>query len=240
MRTDLSIIDTLNPLKKNAFIIIVCSILGLSIGGIVTFFTLDAKYAAKTQVAVTLSQDSENNIESNNISSDLEMINTYKELVKGDIVVQEVSENLNKEYGLSINEDKLRNEISVSQADDSLLLSITATSLHPYESERVANTTAEVFKEEAKNIMNVDKISIISKARAKISPVFPNHKINLLIGTIIGMSIGIFVSFILELFDRKIRSEDFLSEGLGLANLGNVSTMDIKVSNKKRKYKLFS
>ena len=69
-------------------------------------------------------------------------------------------------------------------------------------------------------MLNVDKISIISNAEASSSPVSPNNKFNLAIGLVIGVIIGIGIAFLLELLDRTVKDDKFVTETLGFTILG--------------------
>ena len=56
--------------------------------------------------------------------------------------------------------------------------------------------------------MNVDKISIISGAVANTTPVSPNNKLNLVIGLVLGMMVGVGLAFLFELLDRTVKDEN--------------------------------
>lgn len=84
------------------------------------------------------------------------------------------------------------------------MFSIQATSTNAVTAQQIANTTSQVFQENAKDVMNVDKISIISGAVANTTPVSPNNKLNLVIGLVLGMMVGV-VAFLFELLDRTVK-----------------------------------
>ena len=76
--------------------------------------------------------------------------------------------------------------------------------------------------------MNVDKISIISSAVASTTPVSPNNKLNLAIGLVLGIMVGVGLAFLLELLDRTVKDDKFVTETLELTILGTVPQMTQK------------
>ena len=97
--------------------------------------------------------------------------------------------------------------------------------------QQIANTTSQVFQENAKDVMNVDKISIISGAVANTTPVSPNNKLNLVIGLVLGMMVGVGLAFLFELLDRTVKDEKYVTDTLGFPILGTVPEMSAKELN---------
>ena len=86
--------------------------------------------------------------------------------------------------------------------------------------------------------MNVDKISIISGAVANTTPVSPNNKLNLVIGLVLGMMVGVGLAFLFELLDRTVKDEKYVMDTLGFPILGTVPEMsakDLNASIRKKK-----
>ena len=175
---------------------------------------------------VTLPQTETTN--ANDVNTNLQMINTYKELVTGDLVINEVKNQLESEYGIDKSVPELKDSIEVTQSQNSLMFSIKATDTSSVYAANIANTTALVFQENAKDVLNVDKISIISNAQASTAPVSPNNKINLAIGLVLGLIVGVGIAFILELLDRTVKDDKFVTENLGFTILGTVPQMSQK------------
>ena len=83
--------------------------------------------------------------------------------------------------------------------------------------------------------MNVNNVSIISKAREIKKPIFPKKGISLLAGALVGIILGMFLALLSEFNDKTISTTDFIEEDLGLINLGTISDIDMQTISKQIK-----
>lgn len=231
MEQTISIKQLFELLRKRIGLIILGGLAGLLISGLLAFFILTPKYSSQAQLVVTLPQTETTN--ANDVNTNLQMINTYKDIITGDLVTKEVSEKLSSEYGIKMNTNDLKESIKVEQNQNSQMFSIIATSKSPREAANISNTTAEIFKANAKDVLNVDRISIISQAVASSSPVFPNKKLTIAAGLLLGLMLGVFLAVALELLDRTVKESKTLTDEFGLTLLGNVPELTQKELNAK-------
>ncbi|MEI5993373.1 YveK family protein [Candidatus Enterococcus mansonii] len=226
MEETISLQELVGVLKKRIGLIIVSMFLGLGIAGILTYFVITPKYSSQAQLIVRLPQNETTNV--NDINGNLQMINTYKDLIKSDTVMAEVQQRMKTEHQNDLSIEELGASVSVNQSQNSQMFSIVSKVTDPVVAQNIANQTALVFQEQAKDMLNVDKITIISSATANVNPVSPNDKLNLLIGLALGIMAGIALAFILELFDKTIKDDRFVEEELGFTILGVVPNMTAK------------
>ncbi|MEI5989605.1 hypothetical protein A5881_001098 [Enterococcus termitis] len=231
MEETISLQELIGVLKKRVGLIIVSMFLGIGVAGILTYFVITPKYSSQAQLIVRLPQNETTNV--NDINGNLQMINTYKDLIKSDTVMTEVQQRMKTEHDNDLSVESLGASISVNQSQNSQMFSIVSKVTDPVVAQNIANQTALVFQEQAKDMLNVDKITIISAATANVNPVSPNDKLNLMIGLALGVMFGIAVAFILELFDKTIKDDSFVEEELGFTILGVVPNMTAKELNAK-------
>lgn len=216
-------------LKKRMLLIFSMMILGVVALAGVTFFLITPKYGTDTQLVVQSNQETLTNA---NLQSDLTgnvmMVNTYKDLIKSDVVLDQVSLQLAKENGIQYTSNELNKMISVTQSQNSQMFSIRVISINAKEAMEIANKTAMIFKEKAVEILKVDKVSIISPAKLKTTPVSPNKKLNLLIGAVIGLILGVMLVFLLEFLDKTVKDTKFIENELELPILGEISVLSNK------------
>lgn len=231
MEETVSLQEIFGILKKRIWLILISMFLGIGLAGLVTFFVITPKYSSQAQLIVRLPQTESANV--NDINANLQMITTYKDLIKSDTVMNEVQQQMKHEFQTEITIAALRASIEVSQSQNSQMFSIISTGTNGIMAQNIANQTALVFQEKAKDMLSVDKITIISSAVTNSTPVSPNNNLNLLIGTLLGLMMGIGVAFVLELFDKTIKDDRFIEEELGFTVLGVVPNMTGKELNTK-------
>jgi len=233
---EISLIELFGILKKRMGWIINATLLGLLLAAVFTFFVATPTFSSTTQLLVNRTQQTEV-IQQSDINTNLQLINTYKDIVRGPVILDEVREILN----LSESHSSLSDRISVSNQDNSQVFSIQVTDENPNNAAIIANTTATVFQENLDEIMNVDNITIISQAEPNLNPVSPNNTLNLAIGLVLGAMVGIGLVFLFEFLDNTVKDERFITEELGWTSLGRISEMtadelsaDTKAAHNKR------
>ncbi|MDT2813660.1 Wzz/FepE/Etk N-terminal domain-containing protein [Vagococcus carniphilus] len=228
MEETISLQEIVTLLKKKAVLILSMFFIGIGISALTTFMVITPKYSATSQLIATSQSKDNTNANTDSINSNLMMINTYKDFIKGRVVTEAAREQLEKEIGFKGTADDIKNMIAVEQTQQSQMFSIVVTSENPEEAATVANVVSDIFKKEAKEYTDADKVSVISKAEMPINPVSPNKKINLAIGGILGLIIGIGLSLLSQLFNRTVKSIDYMSDQLNIPILGSIPLMDDK------------
>lgn len=217
-------------LLKHVKTIVITVIVTLFIFVIGLFVVIKPKYQSTAEIIVSqkLDKNAQAAEQQQIQSTDLQLVNTYKSILDS----QTIGNAVKKEVG-----SKLYNQstLDVSTDANSQVIGISVTSHNPQEAARIANITADVFKRKIKNIMNVNNVSIISKATQNKNPVFPKKSLGLLLGLIVGMLLGAMFALIKEYNDKTISERDFITDDLNITDLGVVSDIDTKNISKKFK-----
>lgn len=234
MEETISLREIFNILKKRFALIVAMTFVGLGAAGIMTFFVITPEYSSRAQLIVTLPQNTTGTPTVNDVNTNLQMINTYTELITSDRVIDAVQQTLAEDYNYDLSTEDLRNAISVVQnTDNSLMFYIQANTQDAVMSQNIANVTAETFQTNASEVLNntIDQISIISNAVAEMTPVSPNNMMNLAVGLVLGLILGVGLAFLYELLDRTVKDDKFISDSLGFTVLGVVPNMTEKELN---------
>ena len=195
--------------KKRLWIIIVITLLA-GIGGYL--------YSLKSN---TLLYESSRNII---ISANAEMMKTLQVLIRDSSVQEKVGEKL----GLDRSAEALANQISIQSLDNSQVVKITVIDTNPRLAADIANTTAEVYKEEIPKILNFNNVRILKKAKINPNPINDNQNRSLFIAIVFGMLTGIGLAFFLDSLDETVKSENDVENYLGLPVLGHISKINKK------------
>lgn len=201
---------------------VVCTLLAV----IVTFFLITPQYSASTELLVNRKQSSDANVQWNQVQTDVQMINTYKDLITKPVIMDSVAKKINNGSNQKLSDTDIAEMISVSNNQNSQVFSVTAKADNAYTAADIANTTAQTFQNKAPKIMSgTDNVSIISEAKPNLTPVSPKKNLNVLIGLVLGVLLGVGIAFVRELMDKTVKEESFLTEELGLTSLGIVNNI---------------
>lgn len=220
MEEEISLVEMFNILKKRFGMIACFSLFGLIIASIFTFFIATPMYNSTTQLLVNRTQTNEV-IQQSDINTNVQLINTYKDIIKGPVILNDAREILD----IDSTQSSLSSQIEITSENNSQVFSLTVTDSNPYSAANIANTVASIFQEKIDEIMNVDNVTIISEAVPNINHISPNTSLNLVIGFILGIVLGVGAAFLLEFLDKSVKEDKFIVEDLNWTNLGKISEM---------------
>ncbi|ARQ04101.1 Capsular polysaccharide type 8 biosynthesis protein cap8A [Macrococcoides caseolyticum] len=222
MEEVIDISKVLNLLKKNWKFIVGLSLLGALLAAAISFFLIKPTYSASTQILVN-SKDDKTQFELQANQTDLQLINTYNEIIKSPVILDNVAKNLN------ISND-LASKISVSNSTQSKVITISATSKNYKDAAKIVNETARVFSKEVGKIMKTDNVTVLTKADEdlKPSPVKPKPLLNTLIGLILGLLLALAITLLNNMLDKRIKTEEQVKVILDLPVFGTIPHFDDK------------
>lgn len=223
MEETISLKELLQTLQKRLGLIAVITITAVLISGIVSYFFLTPIYQASTQLLVNQSKSEQSVYSPSEVQTNLQLINTYNVIIKSPAILDIVAAELESDMTAS----QLNGKIVVQSEKDSQVVNISVQDPNAATAAKIANKTAEVFKKEIVNIMNVDNVSILAKATVADHPVpiKPNPQLNIAIALVVGLMLGVGFSFLLEYLDNTIKTEQDIEKILELPVLGVVSTI---------------
>ncbi|CAJ1226770.1 YveK family protein [Lactiplantibacillus xiangfangensis] len=213
-------------LRKHVIAIIVAMCAGGVLAAAVTYLVMQPKYESTAMVLVNRKQTAVGQ-QYNDLQTDLQMINTYKDIITKDVVLRPVRENLLKKSVVVGSTAELAKAISVTNNQNSQVMSVTAKADDPYTARSIVNETAEVFRTKITTIMtNAKNVSIISKGTLNKTAVSPRKEINIAVGLLAGLVIGVLFAFLRELTDRTVKDSSFITDTLELPLLGTITDID--------------
>ena len=196
--------------KKRFWIVALITIIAVVVSGVISFFMLNPVYEAKSTLIVNTEKNEETQMitgDQFNVTQKLAV--TYGEIIKSRSV-------LDDEYG-----DLVKN-VTVSPVKDTQIISISVQDTNKEKARDIANEIPKVFKKEAKRITKANDIQVIDKAILPQNPIKPNKMMNMAIAAVLGAMIGLFVVFLIEYLDNKLKTPQDIEKHLGLSVLGVV------------------
>lgn len=127
-----------------------------------------------------------------------------------------------KSYSVSASE--LASAVSVTTTTSSQVLTLSATAETPAKAQAIANAVAKEFKEQIPKIMDVNNVTIVAEA-PKGTKSFSKVSLITAIGVLAGLVISLLIIIIKDLSDTTVREDSFMTNELGLTNLGEIASI---------------
>ena len=211
-------------IKKRFWIIALITVIAAVVSGIISFFMLKPVYEAKSTLIVNTEKNEETQmITGDQFSVTQKLAVTYGEIIKSRAVLEDVIKNLklDNEY------EDLANKVTVSPVKDTQIISISVQDTNKQKARDIANEIPKVFEKEAKRITKANDVQVIDKATLPKNPIKPNKVMNVLIAFVLGTMIGLFVVFLIEYLDNKMKTPQDIEKHLGLSVIGVIPNEDI-------------
>ena len=212
-------------IKKRFWIIALITVVAMVVSGVISFFMLSPVYESKSTLIVNTEKSEETQmITGDQFSVSQKLAVTYGEIIKSRAVLESVISNLklDSEY------EDLVEKITVSPVKDTQIISISVQDTNPKKARDIANEIPKVFEKEVKRITKANDIQVIDKAILPENPIKPNKMMNVAIAAVLGMMIGLFVVFLLEYLDNKIKTPQDVEKHLDLPILGVIPNEKIE------------
>jgi capsular polysaccharide biosynthesis protein len=228
MNEKVKIKDFLQILKKRMSIIIITPICIIGVIIISSMYLMEPTYQYSTQVlAGSLGPENpEGSI--NRVQENRQLVLSYMDIIDSPYIMIGVKEELNLKHSSY----ELIKQVSVTNRDNSQIITIFVKDSNPELAKAIAQTVAKQSISKFKDYAGVNQISILndSEEMKEAELLFPKPKFIIAISIIIGIFAGICLALLREYFDDAAYSDQDI-ERLGLPVLGRVNL------NAKRKYK---
>ena len=202
--------------------IILFIILFAILGAVYTIGFITPEYTSSTTLVLATSQngaskqDETNSITTTDVTLNSKLVSTYSELVKSKKVLRKVISNL----GIDVNEEKLRNSISVSSVKDTELIEITVSNENPNYAQKIANEIAKVFSEE------VNDIHVVDEAEVSETPSNINVSKNMVLFAFAGAIISVIYVLVGNMLDTTVKSSEEIEKNYGIPVLASIPLIE--------------
>lgn len=173
-------------------------------------------YASRAKLYVVNKQSQ--NITSSDMSVSTYLARDFAEIIVDDIVLDKVSEALDGKYTTN----QLKSILEIEIPESTRIISVTAFSPNAEDSKRIVDSICTVSQNTLVEIMDLDKIEILSEGKISKNPSTPVISNNLFTGLITGILISVSVVFIIYSLDNKISSSNDVEKYLGITVLATI------------------
>lgn len=211
-------------------IIILCIFIFAIIGIIYVNFIIVPMYHSSTTLILVSNDNSKNStMLQSEVTLNKNLVATYSEIVKSRTVLTKVIDELHLDTDVA----NLSNQITVTSVENTEIIKIEVSDESAEKAQKIAKTTAEVFKDEVQKIYNLTNVSVVDKAYLAEKPYNINPIKQLTIFTCAGIVAGAFILFLIFYFDTSIKSSEEIEEKLSLPVVGKVVLVETKRGRRK-------
>lgn len=203
--------DYVRILHKNWALILASVILGLAIGGAITFLTKPT-YKSTTQLYVSVQTEGAATGELvQGTTFARQAVASYVDVVNTALVLDPVIEDL----GLDLTPAELASKVSASTPLNTVLIDITATDTDPDRAARIANATGTSLADAVQETLEAPKgtataspvqVTVVQPAAVPVAPSSPNTGLNLTLGALLGLAVGIAFAVLRTVLDTRIHT----------------------------------
>lgn len=218
--------DYLRALKRSWLIVLSCLLIGAAIGFTIAANTVPRYQASTTMfVGVTPSDGGSWNL-TNSSNYARQAANSYAQIIRTELVLEPVAEAL----GIDTDAAALAGRISASAPLNTQNIEVTVTDRNPVLAAQIANEITQQFAtvvaEELEGSPGEDdslvRIEVIQPAITPASPSAPNRTINIALGALLGLAVGVGIALLRQILDTRIQSVDEATSATGLPLLGAI------------------
>jgi succinoglycan biosynthesis transport protein ExoP len=217
--------DYIRILRKSWVIIVTAILLGLAIGSLFSILATP-KYQASTKVFVSVQSAGTiaDLTQGSNFSQN--QVKSYADVIETPAVLQPVIDSLK----LNTTAQDLAKAVSATTSAGTVVVEIGVTDPSPARAAQIANSIAESFESTVNQLVPVDatgtspvKITVLQQALVPTVPVEPNTRLNLAVGALIGLIVGLGIAILRYTLDTKIRNERDVETVTPLPILGGIA-----------------
>ena len=196
------------------------------LGIVYTYAIVTPKYEAETSLIVQVDVQSSGTSEQSAIYVAQNLIETYKEFVVSNLVLNSVLDDvtdLPEGYNLT----NLKNSISISSSSSALIIRISVTNEDPELAAELANqmigNSIQIANDDTSGyVLLQNKLKVLDPAVVPASPSTPNKLLNIVISVLLGGIVSLGIVFVRELFNNKFQSSEEMEKYLNLKVIAGV------------------
>ena len=213
-------------LRKRWLVIVVFLLVGGG-AGYATSALATPVYEAQTQLFVS-AQSSDVSLSDANQGSlfTQQRVKSYAQIVNTPAVLAPVI----KELHLSISTDALAHSVSATAPLDTVLINVSVDSTSPAQARDIANAVSDEFADQVRQLETPVSggpapvnLTVVKQADLPTAPVSPRPKVDLALGLLLGIAIGVGLAVLRESLDTTVKRVEDLVSITGAGTLGMIA-----------------
>lgn len=217
---EIDLLALLAAIRDKIVIIILTAMAGAILTYLGTALLITPTYDSTTKIYVLNKQDNNTtSITYSDLQSSTQLTKDYMELVKARPVLEEVIYNLGLE---KTTYKDLAKKISVSNATDGRIISITATDKNPRQAKAIADEVRNCVATQIMRVMDVEAVNVVEEGNLPSVKARPSNMKNAAIGGLLGLFLAAGIVVFMAIMDDRVKTSEDVEHFLGLSVLGTI------------------
>ena len=206
-------------LLKKAWLIVLCAVVVAAAVFIYSKKFITPQYRTNISIYVNNTNKGQNiGISSSDLATSQRLVATYIDVLKSDLVLDQVAQQLK----LNIPASVLRGMLMAESPEGTEVLTVYVTNADRFLAAQIANAIADVAPDAIAEIVVGSSAKIIDRAKVPTAPCSPNNTKNALSGGVVGAAIAVIGICLRELLDVRVKDEEDLARICSAPLLGNI------------------
>ncbi len=201
---------------RKVLIIVIMVLFGVLGGVKIKYFTTPV-YQASGKLICAKSEEDEKMVTSTELSMPSSLAETYANLIKSDLIVNQVIQNL----GLNMSTAQLRNAIELTPVTK-VYYQVSARSTDRVKAAEIANEFIKVFSEEVQKFYAIDSIHTVDQAQIPEGAINMDMTKNIKIFAGIGFVVAAGIVIIMFIFNNTVTNSEQIKRYTKLTTLASI------------------
>ncbi len=213
---EIDLMELIKHVLRHWWLIMILMAVAGGVSYYLTSTTIESTYKASATLFIGKETGGLSDISLSDLQLGNQLVTDYQELIKSDLVTEEVI----KELALLATPGDLMAHLGVETIKDSRFMHITYIDTSPERAKEIANKLSEILAEKAIAIVGVKNIQIVDYAKLPTVPVGPSKTKNTAIAGILGLMVALLVIFLKMVLINTVQKEEEIEKELGISVLG--------------------
>ena len=214
--------ELFGELLEHWIFIAVTTLIAAVAGLLVTKLLITPQYEAKVNMIVNSRQDSTGSLTNDNITSSKNLVSTYAVILKSNIILDEVIEELQLEDTY----EQLSARITVEAIDSTQVMRVSVTYPEPIVAYQIVEKLVEIAPGVIVDAVEAGSCKVVSNVTVGEDPVSPSTKKNVVLAALIGMVLSAGIVVLKSLFQNHIADDEDVAKYLGLPVLSVIPEIE--------------
>jgi capsular polysaccharide biosynthesis protein len=217
--------DAFRIILNKIWLVVAIPFVAVVVATILVTFVIEPQYTASTTMYVLNKQNADNNvINYADLQSSQLLTADYRELALSARVLSAVADQL----GLNAEDLQKKYDITVTAANNTRVIQISATSEDAVLAANLANTIGQEFAVSVMEIMDVNNVSVVDVAVPPTEPSAPRKLMAIAGAGVGGLAVAVALVLVMEMFNTTIRTREDVERALGLTVLASIPKVEVK------------